>query len=167
MQYEYIATEIMVPQEIRIPTAGLCTGECGVYVVPKGRWDEIKIDVRRQLRGKFKMERSRGACTKCYERMRIAGDHVDLPTKQVSDEIFAEEYNLMRKQGMTDHNIRISLGMSEAAFEKAQDRGRASGRVTEAKSNTSSTGRILPATVGGKGTRSYSKLRRMTRGVNQ
>lgn len=119
---QYVPVTVMVPQEITIP-AEPCSGNCGAYVVRPARWKSIKREVRKQLRGKFKMEKTRGACTSCYDRARATGDHIDLPTKQISAAVFAEEYNLMREQGMTAYDVRIALGMTVAAFEKAIERG--------------------------------------------
>lgn len=132
---QYVPVTVLVPQEITIP-AEPCSGGCGAYVVRAGRWKSIKREVRRQLRGKFKLEKSRGACTTCYEGARATGDQIDLPTRQVTDEIFAEEYNTMRAANMSDYVIRDALGMSQDAFEKALERGRKAGRVTDEEMKT-------------------------------
>lgn len=124
MQLEYVAVEVMVPQEIKIPSMGPCTGGCGAYIVTRGRWASIRPEVRRQLRRRFKSEASRGSCRGCYTKLSATGDHIDLPTRQISDELFADEYDTMRASGVLDHEIRRSLGMSRAAFNKALERKR-------------------------------------------
>jgi hypothetical protein len=129
MQMEYVAATIMVPQEIQIPTLGQCTGGCGAHIVSRARWASIKREVRRQLRGKFKSEAARQACRSCYAKLLATGDHIDLPSRQITNEVFAEEYNLMREQGMTDYDVRIALGMTAAAFEKALERAHKGKRV--------------------------------------
>lgn len=118
---QYVPVTVMVPQEITIP-AEPCSGNCGAYVVRPNRWKPIKREVRKQLRGKFKMEKTRGACTSCYDRARASGDHIDMPAKKIPAVVFAEEYDLMREQGMTDYDIRLALGMTAAAFKKALER---------------------------------------------
>jgi hypothetical protein len=165
MQMEYVAATVMVPQEIQIPTLGQCTGGCGAYIVSRPRWASIKREVRRQLRGKFKSEASRQACRGCYTKLLAVGDHIDLPSRQITDEVFAEEYNLMRQQSMTDYDVRIALGMTVAAFEKALERGRTAGRVTEDRSKAPETG--VMARAGGHSGGSYSSSRKLqtTRGV--
>jgi hypothetical protein len=163
MQFEYVAATIMVPQEIQIPTIGQCSGGCGAHIVTRGRWAAIKRDVRRQLRGKFKSEAARGACRGCYTRLNETGDHIDLPTRQITDEIFAEEYNTMRSSNMSDYVIRDALGMSEAAFEKALERGRQAGRVTDAEMHQENW-KIPVATWKNSGGRSRPKIR-TTRGI--
>lgn len=159
MQFEYVATEVLVPQEITIPTIGQCTGGCGAYIVTRGRWNQIKREVRRQLRGRFKSEASRGACRGCYTKLLEAGDHIDLPTRQITDEIFAEEYNTMRAANMSDYVIRDAIGMSESAFDKALERGRKAGRVTRDRM-TQETMDILPANTGHRGAGKRAKKRR-------
>lgn len=159
MQFEYVAVEVLVPQEITIPTIGLCTGGCGAHVVGRKRWAAIKRDVRRQLRGRFKSEASRGACRGCYTKLLEAGDHIDLPTRQITDEIFAEEYNTMRSANMSDYVIRDALGMSESAFEKALERGRKAGRVTQDRM-TQEAMDILPGKQGHGGSGKYNRKRR-------
>ena len=124
MQFEYVAVEVMVPQEIQIPSIGLCKGGCGAHVVTRGRWASIRPEVRRQLRKRFKSEAARGACRGCYTKLLESGDHIDLPGRQISDVVFSDEYDTMHANGVQDHEIRHSLGMSESAFDKALERKR-------------------------------------------
>lgn len=163
MKQELVAANIAAPKEIMIPTIGVCTGGCGAYIVIRPRWYELDRGVRVQLRGKFKSEASRGCCRTCYDRLRDAGDHIDLPTRQVTDEIFAEEYNLMRANNMSDYTIRDALKMSEAAFEKALERGRKAGRVTDSEMHQEEW-RIPTATWKNSGGRSRPKIS-TTRGI--
>jgi hypothetical protein len=158
MGYEYVPTTIMVRQEITLPTIGRCTGGCGRRIVPASQWRGIHKSVRAQIKKEFTSERSRGACASCYSKLNKAGDHIDLPSRKISDEIFAEEYNLLRQQAMTDYNIRISLGMTGAAFEKAIQRGKAAGRIEVGRSKASPGLMIAGHYHGGK--------LQSTRGVN-
>ena len=124
MMFEYVAVEVMVPQEVKIPTIGKCLGGCGAYIVTRGRWNSVKREIRQQLRKRFKSEAARGACRGCYTKLLESGDHIDLPARQISDELFADEYDTMRARGVLDHEIRRSLGMSQSAFYKALERKR-------------------------------------------
>jgi hypothetical protein len=133
----YVQTTVLMPTEISIRTLGVCPGGCGRHVVARKRWNEITKPVRKQLVGKFAIECSRKLCRSCYDKHRARGTVIDFESRQVPGPIFAEEYNLMRQQGMTDYDIRISLKMTVAAFEKALHRN--ADKITEPRSSKETT----------------------------
>lgn len=150
---EYVTAVVKLPTEVQIPTVQKCRGWCGRHLVMRKRWKQISRDVRRQIQPSFAEAKARGLCDSCYRRARQEDVLIDFESKIIPGVIFAEEYNAMRKQNMTDYSIRLALKMSVDAFEKALQRN--ADRIVQSRSAE----RITPKTYEDG---SFGKSRRST-----
>lgn len=137
---DFVTATVMVPAEISIPIMGVCKGGCDHNIVTRRRWKAMTKEVRRQLKGLFREECAKGLCHPCHTKASREGRLADFEARFVPGDVFADEYNLMRRQGMTDYDVRLALKMTVHAFEKALIRN--ADKITEPRSRE----RITPQT---------------------
>lgn len=117
---------ITVPAEIRIPTLGDCP-KCGRHVVRRGDWARLKLETRKQIAKNFACVKARLMCGRCYLTAYNTGDHIDYDRVTLDGATFVDEYKHLLESGVTEHEIRNVLKMSEHAFTKALERAKTRG----------------------------------------
>lgn len=134
-----IQTEVMLPATIGIQTIGVCP-VCQRHLCSRKVWDSITADVRKQIVKKFARINSRRLCSRCIKQLHGTDELFDHERVTVALDIFAEEYNLLRAQGVTERLIAEKLGLYRGGrptesrrmdtFQKALKRARNRGLIT-------------------------------------
>lgn len=123
-----VSVEVLLPATIGVQVECEC-GKCKRHLVKRGVWRKMTAAVRTQLAGKgFSELNARGLCSRCYQSL-SPDERLDYSRKTLTDEEFAEEYDLLRERGVTAHEVRTTLGMTVAAFERALSRARKRGAL--------------------------------------
>jgi hypothetical protein len=88
--------------------------KCQRDLVDKNQWYGLPWDLRQAVRSEFACgPGARGLCNSCYSQLRgnDPDQLADHERKTLPLDIFAEEYNLLHEQGVTDRLIAEKLGL--------------------------------------------------------
>lgn len=118
-----------VEMHLTLEVVGTCEGVCGRYLIARELWKTLPLEFREKAGSLMAQDRSRRLCPSCWSKLDRAGQLGSAKRLQLAKGVFVEEYLAMKSYGESDHTIQRTLGMSDAAFEKALERARKAGKI--------------------------------------